>query len=98
MPRPYDLRNVSASEIARLQHLRDKRLAAGWEGEPVKGDLRNWRHHHDEATGLGVIWGDTTETPTFNGWLRTSVVAAIEGDLAITLNSIYRLVGAEDTE
>ena len=82
---------------------RRKRIAARVEAraaedvgdQPVTAELRNWVRDQRSA-GL-IIWGhiynDTRGRFPDGRWVHTSAVARIEGDRAITLNSIYKLVG-----
>ncbi|WNL50676.1 hypothetical protein RPALISO_89 [Ruegeria phage RpAliso] len=62
---------------------------------PLTGKLHNWRKVHmgDVYRITGDIEGDALGRFPDGLEIHTSVIAKIEGDRAVTLNSVYQLVG-----
>lgn len=79
----------------RIAELRDARAAEDTSAQPITAELHDWVK--DERRSGLIIWGhiynDTRGRFPDGHWIHTSAIARIEGDRAITLNSIYRLVG-----
>jgi hypothetical protein len=94
---PVKLREERVAEIRALQ--------ASRQGEdvfekPITAELINWQKQFLSNGEDYVIWGNIQNQSGFprfreGEWIRTSLIAKIEGDIAMTLNSVYRLVGEE---
>lgn len=63
--------------------------------DQVTAELHNWaKAHFDEKTVIqGYIFGDTRGRFSDGTLVTTSSVTRIEGDVAFTRNSAYRLMG-----
>jgi hypothetical protein len=63
---------------------------------PIRGELHNW-HVMGTPSGSKVVWGNIyqdTSGEFYEGqFIRTSKIAKIENEIAVTANSAYRLVG-----
>ena len=85
------------STVAELQEHIYERMRVDTSTVPVTGELYGWRRQ-DVGEGY-IIWGhvhgDTKGRFEPGTFIRTSLVLKIENDIAVTLNSAYRLVGAE---
>lgn len=87
---------IRAGQILRK---RDERAAEDDTEQPITGELHGWVKVHTRDGENFVIWGNIYND--IHGrfpdgyWIRTSLIARIEGDIAVTLNSNYRLIGEE---
>lgn len=63
----------------------------------ITGRLEYWRkvHYGDKFKITGNIYGDVNLRFADGQEVTTSLVTDIDGDIASTLNSTYRLVGEE---
>lgn len=61
--------------------------------EQVTAELRDW--HRVGKVIYGKIYGDTRFRFPDGHLIHTSKVVTITGDICVTRNSIYRLVGKE---
>lgn len=63
--------------------------------EQVTAELRNWTKvsYGGKTVIQGDIYGDTRMRFGDGTFVSTSFVERIEGDVAFTRNSVYRLVG-----
>lgn len=73
----------------------EQRKAQPIEDGPVTGELHDWRKIEidDHFRIEGKIVGDVRQRFADGTTIHTSPIARMEGDLAITLNSVYRVVG-----
>jgi hypothetical protein len=63
----------------------------------ITGELRDWHKvtYNGKTIISGVILGDIRQRFRDGTTVWTSNVTLIDGDLAYTLNSVYRLIGPE---
>lgn len=97
-----DIAAAEARHAARrkeIHDLRAERMMGDANSLPIKAELRNWQVQTFPGKDYIAIWGhvydDVTGRFRDGEWIRTSMIAKIEGGIAVTLNSAYRLVGDE---
>ena len=94
---PYAERQKARDEA--LMALKEERCA-GPVPEEITGELHDWKKqpipgHEGEFVIWGRVYNDSKGRWPDGHWIRTSLISRVEGDLAITLNSVYRLVGED---
>lgn len=89
-------RVIRAGEILSLKEDRKKADVAEL---PITAKLHNWKTFPVGERGdyviYGIIEGDTRKRFADGVQVRTSMIAKVVGDIAVTLNSNYQLIGEE---
>lgn len=85
---------------AEVKAIQSERKAEDVSDQPITGELHNWQRQYIPGSNTDfVIWGhihnDIRGRFPDGTWVRTSLIARIDDDVAITLNSNYRLIGEE---